>query len=252
MDPEKVVRADRSPSWHARLEALTSELFIARGPGEVAEAALSAGLAALGAESGAVLLQGGVGGGLEVLRVAGVTEALLSRSTAGLSHTPVRQAWRTGTAVFLERPEAVKEEYPQFAAATMELPGGAIAALPLSAAGRLLGMLVLGFGRAHLFREEEREFALSLARQVAQALERAQLFVSAQAARAEALSARSRLSFLESVSRVLTEKGDERTLCTRVVDLAVPTLCDWAAVFAKEEGGPPFLLATSGGGALGD
>jgi signal transduction histidine kinase len=235
----------------ARLQAVTAELAGARTPGEVAEAALTTGRAALGGDSGVVLVQGGVGGSLEVLRVAGVSEAALRRSTAMVHQTPARQAWQSASALFLERPEELAERFPEFMAGALELHRGAIAALPLAAEGRVLGMLVLAFASAHPFPAAERELALAVARLCAQALERAQLFVAERAARAEAVAAQRRLAFLDALSGVLNDTLDEREMCRSVVQLAVPALGDWAAVLADGRGGPPEVEAAAGPEALG-
>jgi signal transduction histidine kinase len=112
-------------------------------------------------------------------------------------------------------------------------------------------MLVLGFTIAHSFPKAERELACGLARLCAQALERAQLFVAERAARAEAVAAQRRLSFLDAISSVLNDTLDERTMRAQVVGLAVPALGDWAALFTNRQGGPPSMEESAGPEPLG-
>lgn len=235
----------------ARLQAVTAALARARTPDEVAEAALSTGLQALGGDSGVVLVQGAVGTALEVLRVAGVTEEALHRSTAGVTRTPARDAWQSAAPLFLESPAEVAARYPELAAASREIPGAALAALPLAAEGRVLGILLLGFRGARPFPEEERALAAAVAGVCGQALDRARLFVAERVARAEAVAAQRRLAFLDSLSVVLTETLDEHEMGASVVRLAVPSLGDWAGIFTAAEGEPLSLAATAGPEALG-
>jgi signal transduction histidine kinase len=234
----------------ARLQAVTAAVARARTPDEVAEAALSTGLQALGGDSGAILVQGALGTALEVLRVAGVSEEAVRGATA-LAKTPARDAWRKSEPLFLESPAEVAERYPEFAAAVREIPSAAVAALPLAAEGRVLGILILGFRSARSFPEEERALAAAVAGVCGQALDRARLFVAERVARAEAVAAQRRLAFLDSLSAVLTETLDEQEMSASVVRLAVPALGDWAGIFALAEGAPLALAAEAGPEALG-
>lgn len=235
----------------ARLQAVTAALARARTPDEVAEAALSTGLQALGSESGVILVQGPLGTALEVLRVAGVTEETVRRSVAAVRSTPARDAWQSATPVFLESTAEVAARFPEFAAAAREIPSAAVAALPLAAEGRVLGILLVGFARAHSFPEEERVLAAAIAGVCGQALDRARLFVAERVARAEAVAAQRRLAFLDSLSAVLVETLDEEEMSASVVRLAVPALGDWAAIFTTGEEEPLALAAAAGPDDLG-
>jgi signal transduction histidine kinase len=236
----------------ARLQAVTAALARARTPDEVAEAALSTGREALRADCGVVLVQGAVGTALEVLRVAGVVEEEVRLAIAGGARSPARDAWRAAAPIFLESPAQVAVEYPGLAAAGMELPCAALAALPLAAEGRVLGILELGFATPCAFPEEERVLAGAVAGVCGQALARARLFVAERMARAEAVAAQRRLAFLDSLSGVLTETLDQAEMCASVARLAVPALGDWAGIFTTGEGKPLALEAAAGPETLGD
>lgn len=235
----------------ARLQAVTAALARARTPDEVAETALSTGLEALGGDSGVVLVQGAVGTALEMLRVAGAAEEVVSRCMAGVARTPARDAWQSAAPLFLETPAAISDQYPEFAAAARELPSAAMAALPLAAEGRVLGILILGFSSPRSFPEEERSLAAAVASVCGQALDRARLFVAERVARAEAVAAQRRLAFLDSLSGVLTETLDEEEMSASVARLAVPALGDWAGIFTAAEGKPLSPAAVAGPEALG-
>ena len=219
-----------------RLEAVSAALSRARTPDEVAEATLKAALEAMGADSGVVLVQG-AGTGLEVLRVAGVKEEALRRVTGDVPDTPARAAFRSAAPLFLESAEEVRAGFPEFWAVSGELPSAALAALPLSAERRVLGILLLGYSRPRTFPEVDRVLVGTLSGLCGQALERARLFVAERVARAEAVAAQRRLAFLDSLSAVLTETLDGDEISARVVRLAVPALGDWAALFTMGEDG---------------
>jgi signal transduction histidine kinase len=234
----------------ARLQAVTAALSRARTPDEVAEAALSTGRSALGAHCGVLLVQGTLGTALEVLRAAGICEPQLSGCLAAEGPSPARDAWQAGLPVFIEDPAALAARYPAFAAAAREVPCAALAALPLAAEGRVLGMLLLGFERAEPFVDEERALAGAVASLCGQALDRARLFVAERVARAEAVAAQRRLAFLDSLSGVLADTLDQDEMATRIAALAVPSLGDWAALFTVGEDGRPEQAAAAGPEAL--
>ncbi len=235
----------------ARLQAVTAALARARTPDEVAEAALSTAMPALGGDSGAILVQGALGTALEVLRSEGIAEETLRRVVAGVGSTPAREAWRSAAPLFLEAPAEVTARFPEFAAAARDLPASALAALPLAAEGRVLGILLLGFHEAHTFPEGERLLAAAVASVCGQALDRARLFLAERVARAEAVAAQRRLAFLDSLSAVLNETLDEGEIGASVTKLAVPALGDWAAIFTVGEDGTPALAAAAGPEVLG-
>jgi signal transduction histidine kinase len=218
-----------------RLQAVTAALSRARTPDEVAEAALSTGLSALGAHCGVLLVQGAVGTALEVLRASGIGDPVLDRCLSAGGRSPAREAWRSATPLFVADPEALAADFPEFAAAISEASCAAFTALPLAAEGRVLGMLLLGFDRAQAFPEEERALAGAVAGLCAQALERARLFVAERVSRAEAVAAQRRLAFLDSLSGLLTDTLDAEEMAARVTALAVPALGDWSAIFTMSE-----------------
>jgi signal transduction histidine kinase len=248
LDSERAARreAEALAARLTRLQAVTAALSCARTPDEVAEAALSTGLGALGARCGVLLVQGALGTALEILRSAGVGEEALARCLAAGGRSPAQEAWTSGEPLFLDDPAALAAEYGTFAAALREVQWQAFAALPLAAEGRVLGMMLLGFDRPHPFVEEERALAGAVAGVCAQALDRARLFVAERVSRAEAVAAQRRLAFLDSLSAVVTDTLDPGEMGARVVALAVPALGDWAAIFTNGDDGALTRAAASG------
>ncbi len=192
--------AERAADRVARLQAVTAALSEALTPAQVAEVIVEQGLTALGAGAGSVALRSADGGALELLRAVGYppeTVAAWGRFPLAMA-TPLTDAVRTGEPVVIESLDAWTARYPQIPAARAggEPAEGAQVALPLIVEGRALGGLGLSFGAARRFSEEDRAFMLALARQCAQALERARLYEAAQGARAEQARARERLEAL--------------------------------------------------------
>ena len=244
--------AERLAARLVRLQAVTAALSRARTPDEVAEAALSTGLAALGAHCGVLLVQGALGTALEVLRAKNIDDPVLHRCLSAGGRSPAQEAWTSGEPLYLEDPGAIAAGFPAFAEAVGAVPCRSFAALPLAAEGRVLGMLLLGFDQARTFAEDDRALAGAVAAVCAQALDRARLFVAERVSRAEAVAAQRRLAFLDSLSAVVTDTLDPAEMATRVVALAVPALGDWAAVFTMGEDGAVAQAAASGPEALAE
>src|SRR5215213_703991 len=78
---------------------------------------------------------------------------------------------------------------------------------------------------------------LSLGHQCAQALDRARLYEAAQKARAQAESARRRISFVAEASEILGGSLDYRATLKRVAELAVPRIADLCVIELEEDGG---------------
>ncbi|HEX5438042.1 MAG TPA: HAMP domain-containing sensor histidine kinase [Gemmatimonadaceae bacterium] len=95
---------------------------------------------------------------------------------------PVAQAARTGEPVFVEEDTAWRDRFAGHSWLLLPNDSLAWAALPLAMEGRVLGALGLRFASVEQVGADERRFMHALAQQCAQALERARLYVEAQAA----------------------------------------------------------------------
>ncbi|HLL55846.1 MAG TPA: GAF domain-containing protein, partial [Myxococcaceae bacterium] len=155
------------------------------------------------------------------------------------SESPLSVAARTGEPLWLEsRPEYLAR-FPSFAPKVIHALGAhALACLPLSVEGRLVGALAFGFDRPHAFTAHERAFALTLARQCAQALERVQLLDHERQTKEAA-------RFLAQASTRLSESLDLKTTLDTLSSLLVPTLADMLTVhLARPDGSLVLELAS--------
>ncbi|OJT17352.1 hypothetical protein BO221_45360 [Archangium sp. Cb G35] len=175
-----------------RLQKVTSKLSQALTPEQVAHVIVQqAGPAMDAADCSIFLLE--EPGVLRLVQLVGMSRRELEPWTCLTLDVPlpVTDAVRLGEPVWLESREAVLERYP----AMSRLPlshGRAWASLPLEVEveGRVLGVLTLGFDRERGFAEEDRDFARLVARQCAQALERAHLYARERELREQAERAR--------------------------------------------------------------
>lgn len=230
----------------ARLQAVTAAFSESLTPAQVAEVVTQQGVAALEARAGSMALLTPEGTELELIRTAGYPEQIVEkwrRFPANL-HTPLSDAVRTGQPVYLESVAAWAAAYPEIAR-TGSSEGGAWAAIPLLAEGRAVGALGFTFSHPRTFSDEDRAFIQALARQCAQALERARLYEAAQKARGEAEAARRRMAFLAEASEAASASLDYGATLTSLARLTVPELADWCAVDMRGEDGAIQRLAVA-------
>ncbi len=228
--------AEVAASRLSRLQRVTEALSEAVTPADVARVIVEEMISALGADR-AVAIAPAVDDPelLEVVGHRGVSREALSRlprfpPTAPL---PVAQAYRTGEPVWLESREALLHSCTQPLVAEVDVTQ-AVVALPLRARGRTLGAIGFGFDSRRTFGTDERGLMLDLARQSAQALERAWLYESAQQARtrAERVAARAArlLALNTALSQVLTaERVAEVVIDQGVASLGAQVGCLWLA-----------------------
>jgi signal transduction histidine kinase len=168
-------------------------------------------------------------GELKLLRHRGYAEQAVERvRTIALGEpVPVARTASHGQAIWLECHADYEREFPSFARFTASLPTHAteiaIAALPLTIRGRVIGALGISFVGRRTFSEPERAFLTLLAQHCAQGLERARLYEEAQ--RAE-----QRSSFLAQVSGLLASSLDQQTALRDLAELVVPKMADWCLV----------------------
>jgi PAS domain S-box-containing protein len=187
-----------------RLQRVTEALAGAATVGQVARVVLSQGLSALGAGAGSVAAATPDGAALELLDTEGYEDARVEgfRRLPLDAPVPLADAMRERTPVFLADAGQALARYPR-------LPGDdpahrAWAAVPLLVDGRVTGGIALSFPAPRAFDADERSFVVALARQGAQAMERARLHEAERAARAEAEGAnRAKADFLATMSHEL-------------------------------------------------
>ncbi len=180
----RLTLAHRTGEPALRLQRVTAALVQARTPEDVAAVVVSAGVEALGASGGGLLVPSEDGEHLTVPGAVGYEGVLVAalREEPIDAPLPAATALRTGRAVWLETREERDREFP--ALRGLEASTLAMCAVPLVVADRVLGALRFSFTVQKLFDADERGFVLALAAQTAQALQRGELY---QAERTAAL-----------------------------------------------------------------
>jgi signal transduction histidine kinase/CheY-like chemotaxis protein len=192
--------------WLVQLQHVTGMLSEAASPGDVARVILDHGLTALGARRGVLGVVSEDGKDVLLLGSRGFERGQLERYQRFPAETriPLADAIRTGEPVWIESSTDVLSAYPELAESAFA-PGetSCIGAVPL-ATQTVFGALAFDFAEPHCFQEEEKGFVQHLARQCAQALERARLYREAKEAAARAEEAtRAKDEFLSIVSHEL-------------------------------------------------
>ena len=190
----------------ARLQAVTAGLARAITNEEVADTIISEGLSALGAVDGVFCVPTEDGSALEIVHAIGLRE-----ETTAEYHRfpldaplPLSEAVRTREPVLLGGKAEIVARYPALRAQNARALTEAWIALPLMVGSRVLGGLAFGFAEARKFTADDARFAMALAQQAAQALDRAELYAAEQQARADAEAANmAKSDFLATMSHEL-------------------------------------------------
>lgn len=167
---------------HSRLLLLMAEAFTAASTvADVTRAVSRVAAIGLGATMSGVALLDPDGQGLTYTSL----EEFDGRGVEALRHAdltderPATHVARTRLPVFFRSHTAMVERFPEMGrhdrGRERPVQDGAVAVLPLSSRGRLLGVVSLGWPEARDFRQENREVKAALAAYAAQSLERALL-----------------------------------------------------------------------------
>ena len=192
-----------------RLQALTAALAATVTVEDVAEVVVAQVASVTGARTAALLT-----------RTAGSDEAVLLRQRGFDADTltayqrfpvtgpsSVALCLRTGDPVFVETrdgADGLLVRFPDVADGATRLGIHALATVPLTVAGTVIGAMAFTFDAPRAITAEDRAFFLSVGRQAGQALERARLLHAERAARGEAETAnRAKSQFLSTMSHEL-------------------------------------------------
>ncbi len=205
-EQEARLAAERAALRTALLQAITAALSEALTPAQAASAVLTHGLNALGAIAGSVALLTASGQELELLDAVGFPEELIEkwRRFPLSKEVPLARAVRTGEMVLLGSLDNLEPPFSYLNYLHALNGSRALAAIPLTAEGKPVGAMGLTFAEVQEFDEGDRSFMLAIARQCAQALERARLYQAEHRLRAEAEEAnRTKDEFLATLSHEL-------------------------------------------------
>jgi len=218
--------AERATDRMARLQTVTSALSRAATPKQISKVIVDQGVRAMEARGGTFYQVTGSGDSIEVVRAMGHPERILGlwRHHPGVIPAWATDAARTMEPVFLESEEAWRRRYPQFSAVERFPPGAARAAIPLIAHRRTIGVLVLNFAEARTFEGADRDLILAIARQCAQAFDRARLYETEKIAHHRAEIAADRTARLQAVTAALAEALTPAQVAEVIVDQGVAAL----------------------------
>ncbi len=196
-------RAQAEEAWAqvSRLQAVTAALSEAVTSTEVAEAIVREGLVAFRAHAAAVVRLTSSGTQFEVLASTGFSDALSARwstYSADLAG-PSAEAIRTGRVVATGSAEQLGQRWPNSVESQALTGLEANIAAPLLVEGEAIGVLHMSFRGTREFDEPTQEFLVTLARQCAQALERARLYEAEAAARGDAERLTNRMRRLQLI-----------------------------------------------------
>jgi PAS domain S-box-containing protein len=135
---------------------------------------------------------------------------------------------RSGRPLFVSSKQERNALFPSLEGKGEE--GHALAVLPLTLEGSVIGVIGLSFGKDMKFSDGRRQMKVTLARQAALALERTRLYEAERAAR-------ERFAFIAEASELLSSSMDYEETLSRLAELAVPRLADWCAIDMVGEDG---------------
>jgi PAS domain S-box-containing protein len=213
-----------------RLQRVSERLAEALTPQQVLDAVLTEGLRAAEARAGAIGAISEDGETIELLAQRGYRENVVADYarfplTADL---PMSHVARTGKPLFISSMAERNTLFPSLRGRGQD--GHALAVLPLTLEGRLIGVIGLSFGQDMEFSESRRQMKVTLARQAALALERARLYEAESAAR-------ERFAFIAEASELLSSSMEYEETLSRLAQLAVPRLADWCSIDMVGEDG---------------
>jgi len=235
-----------------RLQALTAALSQAATPAQVAQAALQQGLAALGGQAGGVAILSADGEMLELVASHGLApgeaEELGWARVAVAAPRAACEALREQTMIVVRTFAEWRARYPMAAPAMERIGLPACVVVPLSVERRAVGVLAYNFRDARELSPEDEAFVTAVARQAAQAMDRARLFAAEHEARAAAERAAERARRLQQVTAALSHAATPAEVAGVIVRNAAAAMDAQAVSFALFD---PALaefqvLATSG------
>jgi signal transduction histidine kinase/CheY-like chemotaxis protein len=237
---EQTARRETELLMHrvTQLQELTSALSSAVTPAQVATVIADQSVAALGAASAVIFTLSEERHGLQLAGHHGVGASDLDaqRRLDTDAPDPAAVAFRTGEPEFITSREEYCARYDDDGDESA-LPG-ALVALPLLLDARRVGAMIVSFTEPRAFDIETRGFASMLARQCAQALDRARLYDMERRSREQA-------ALLVEAGTLFATSLDPATTLRTLVRLAVPTLGDVCTVDVLNAGGTLDMIAAA-------
>jgi PAS domain S-box-containing protein len=185
------------------LQKLAGDLSEAATPERVAEVVLGHAHRALGSDASSIVVPDESRRIVSLASSLGYSPEVVERwrSFSLDSENPINAAIHSGSLVHVESLARMDEEYPDLGS---ERDYETTVAIPMQLESRVLGAIGLSYRESRPLTEQDRRHMIAVARQAAQALDRARLFEAEQEARAEAEAAnRAKDEFLATLSHEL-------------------------------------------------
>ena len=180
--------ADMRAARVQRLQEVTEAMSQSLSVTQVARVLVEQGLSAMGAAGGSVGLLSADGRTVDLAAHAGYEALVIQQWSSVPLDAPVSlaESVRLGQPVFLRNQQERLSRFPALMGLSARRPTIASACIPLEVDGRVIGAMGLSFDDENEFPEEDRRFMAALARQAAQAIQRARLFEAERRSREEA------------------------------------------------------------------
>lgn len=218
--------ADRT----ARLQTVTAALSESRTVAEVAVVVMTQVIAVLEASAGAMLLlQDGVH--FQLTHSYQVPESFLHtwQQSTVFNNTLLGQAATEQRPIIVALDPAEQTDDQQFQL---------VVVLPLMLNGRITGSIPLLFQVARVLDAEDISFAMAIANQCAQALDRARLFEMERQISRRAQQVRDRLKILSDASDALAATLDPAAAMQQLAHITVPATADLCAIYILDNERP--------------
>ncbi len=225
-DSTVAVKLARVQTRMRQLEALSVALSEAISLDQVATAAVTQGLRAMGASVALLAVLTPDEQELELVAASGVP--LASRDgwrrfpTGGGS--PLARAVRESRSVFVESLEQARATDPAAASDLERLGAQALVAVPVRANGQISAAMALAFEQQRAFEEDDRGFIAALAAQCAQALLRSKLYTAERLARRTAELNADRARRLQEVTAALSDARGAREVVQVILERGLAAL----------------------------
>ena len=241
-------RAEQAASQMERLQQLVAHLSAVATAAQAAEILVREGSESLGAVAGWVSVLSDDGSELNHLASFGYKESFVEKhlSIAADSSSAVAEVVRTGEPRWLET--TADEPQGELSGAYDATGAEGLAVVPLETADRRLGFFALRFEGPRGFSEDERLQLLAVARQCAQALDRAMLYERERAARRRAQRASERLVRIQAMTAALAKAMTVGEVAEIIVEQGSAAFdADAAAVHLLNEAETELVLAAQTG-----
>lgn len=242
------IAAERSARRATTLAELSAALNVELTRVDIAHEALRRTIRAVGAARGAWFVPDETGTALLTTVAEGYPEATVAdyRRVPYDAPLPAAEAARTMRPVLVGTAEQYRARYPGAATLVPQSPTVAMAAQPVIAEGRLLGVLGWGYTQEQAFDAGTAEFLDAIGSLTAQALQSAAAFDREQGARRQAEEANRRLDVIVGAGQALGATLDYETTPVAMARVAIPYLGEVCAVDILEDGGVRRSVATVG------